>query len=103
MQDPYWRLQKIIPRVEFNVHDSSFLICLFSRSDRVSWLPPGHPKYQLLEPASRVREILQSEIHAEDDNDDQEMDLDSDLVSLIKGSLKMTLCTLSANLHLNSH
>jgi len=51
-----------------------------SRSDRVSWLPPGHPKFQLVEPASRVREILQSQLHAEEEDDDQEMDLDSDMV-----------------------
>ena len=57
-----------------------------SRSDRVAWLPPGHPKFQLVEPASRVREILQSEIHVnEDEDDDQEMDLDSDMVRSLVG------------------
>lgn len=57
------------------------------RSDRVAWLPPGHPKFQLVEPASRVREILQSEVHVnEDEDDDQEMDLDSDMVTSFANS-----------------
>jgi hypothetical protein len=64
----------------------SYFPSFFYRSDRVSWLPPGHPKFQLVEPASRVREILQSEIHAaEEEDDDQEMDLDSDMVSRVAG------------------
>ena len=68
---------------------AEFLTWLF-RSDRVSWLPPGHPKFQLVEPASRVREILQSQLHAEDEDDDQEMDLDSDMVS---GLALVSFCT----------
>ena len=40
-----------------------------------------------MEPASRVREILQSEIHVNED-DDQEMDLDSDMVMRLFSRLK---------------
>ena len=58
-----------------------------TRTDKVSWLPPGHPKFKLMEAASKLREILK--MHAEEEGDDededddegqeQEMDLDSDM------------------------
>ena len=48
-----------------------------TRTDKVSWLPPGHPKSVLLEPASKMRELLALRPkRAEDDADN--MDLDSD-------------------------
>ena len=59
-----------------------------TRTDKVSWLPPGHPKFKLMEAASKLREILK--MHAEEEGDEdededddegqeQEMDLDSDM------------------------
>merc|ERR1719192_1505383 len=48
-----------------------------TRTDKVSWLPPGHPKSVLLEPASKMREHLAlrpKRMEEEADN----MDLDSD-------------------------
>lgn len=69
-----------------------------TRSDRVSWLPPGHPKAKITEAASQVREMIQSQLHMlpadldddedddddededdDQDDDDQAMDLDSDM------------------------
>ena len=61
-----------------------------TRTDKVSWLPPGHPKAKITEAASHVREMIQNQIHMEpdrleDDSDDDEhaMDLDSDMVRII--------------------
>ena len=59
------------------------------RSDRVSWLPPGHPKAKVTEPASRVREFVQqenvSDEEEEEDSDAEAMDLDSDMVRTMEG------------------
>merc|ERR1712241_593108 len=62
-----------------------------TRTDKVSWLPPGHPKAKITEAATHVREMIQNQIHmepdnsddSEDDDDDDEhaMDLDSDMES----------------------
>ena len=64
-----------------------------TRTDRVSWLPPGHPKAKITEAASQVREMLQGQLHMnendedledddeEEDDEDQAMDLDSDMES----------------------
>jgi len=63
-----------------------------TRTDKVSWLPPGHPKAKITEAASHVREMIQNQIHMEPDNEDDEsedeeeddehaMDLDSDMES----------------------
>jgi len=65
-----------------------------TRTDKVSWLPPGHPKAKITEAASHVREMIQNQIHMEPDQDedlddseeDEEedehaMDLDSDMES----------------------
>merc|ERR1711860_266656 len=62
-----------------------------SKTDKVSWLPPGHPKAKITEAASHVREMIQNQIHMEPDNDDFDsddeeddehaMDLDSDMDS----------------------
>ncbi|XP_059090650.1 polyglutamine-binding protein 1-like [Tigriopus californicus] len=57
------------------------------RTDRVSWFPPGHPKARIMEAASQVRELLQSQLSNmdeddeddDDEDDDQAMDLDSDM------------------------
>jgi len=51
-----------------------------TKSDKVSWLPPGHPKSNVTEPASKARENLvrqQREKQEEAENADN-MDLDSD-------------------------
>lgn len=65
-----------------------------TRTDRVSWLPPGHPKAEVTEAASQVREMLQGQLHIneneddlddddeeEEEDEDQAMDLDSDMES----------------------
>jgi len=65
-----------------------------TRSDKVSWLPPGHPKAKITEAASHVREMIQNQIHMEPDKDEDDdeseeeeeddehaMDLDSDMES----------------------
>lgn len=66
-----------------------------TRTDKVSWLPPGHPKAKITEAASHVREMIQNQIHMEPDNEDfededeeedesdeaNEMELDSDMES----------------------
>ena len=38
--------------------------------DKVSWLPPAHPKAKITEAASHVREMIQNQIHMEPDNED---------------------------------
>jgi len=51
-----------------------------TKTDKVSWLPPGHPKGTITDPASKVRELLatkEKEKQEEADNADN-MDLDSD-------------------------
>jgi len=47
------------------------------KTDQVSWLPPGHPKAQPVDPASKVRQALATAPARLDDNTDN-MDLDSD-------------------------
>lgn len=37
-------------------------------SDLVSWLPPGHPKCQISQPASQLREELHLKAADQDDN-----------------------------------
>ena len=60
-----------------------------TKTDRVSWLPPGHPKAKITDAASQVREMLQSQVVDEDEEDDddededQAMDLDSDVVRFL--------------------
>jgi len=55
-----------------------------TKTDKVSWLPPGHPKAKITEAASHVREMIQNQIHMDpeveesDDDDEHAMDLDSD-------------------------
>eukprot|EP00092_Neocalanus_flemingeri_P001573 GFUD01001676.1.p1 GENE.GFUD01001676.1~~GFUD01001676.1.p1 ORF type:complete len:328 (-),score=128.60 GFUD01001676.1:57-1040(-) len=51
-----------------------------TKTDKVSWLPPGHPKGSITDPASKVREMLvkkEKEKQEETDNADN-MDLDTD-------------------------
>jgi len=48
-----------------------------TRTDKVSWLPPGHPKSVLLEPASKMREHLALRPKRMEEDADN-MDLDSD-------------------------
>jgi len=51
------------------------------KSDKVSWLPPGHPKAKICDPASKVREAMalrkSEEKFSKEENDDN-MELDSD-------------------------
>ena len=45
-----------------------------TKSDKVSWLPPGHPKAKITDPASKVREAMalkKSEDKYKEDNDTQ--------------------------------
>lgn len=49
-----------------------------TRTNRVSWLPPGHPKAKVTEAASQVREMLQGQLHNENDEDLDEEDEDED-------------------------
>ena len=53
----------------------TFFICF---ADKVSWLPPGHPKAKITEAASHVREMIQNQIHMEPDNSDDSDDDDDD-------------------------
>merc|ERR1712241_324674 len=43
-----------------------------TRTDKVSWLPPGHPPAKITEAASHVREMIQNQIHMEPDRDDED-------------------------------
>ena len=52
-----------------------------TRTNRVSWLPPGHPKARVTEAASEVRELVHSQLHLDEDDDDEAMELDSDMES----------------------
>jgi len=49
-----------------------------TKTDKVSWLPPGHPRARITEAASQVREMLSSKVAVIDDDEDN-MDLDSDM------------------------
>jgi len=49
-----------------------------TKTDKVSWLPPGHPRARITEAASQVREMLASKVSIVDDEEDA-MDLDSDM------------------------
>jgi len=49
-----------------------------TRTDKVSWLPPGHPKSVVMEPASKVRELIAMKPKKADLDDADNMDLDSD-------------------------
>ena len=68
-------------------------------SDLVSWLPPGHPKCQISQPASQLREELHLKDGDQDDNSaseesgsDQEME-----VSLLKLYIQLYLLINFAN------
>jgi len=53
-----------------------------TKTDKVSWLPPGHPKAKPREAASKVREILANEAilaRAKAKQDEDRMELDSDM------------------------
>ena len=51
-----------------------------TRTDKVSWLPPGHPKAKVTEAASRLREVLsQDKDNLDSDDENRNMDLDSDM------------------------
>lgn len=49
-----------------------------TKTDNVSWLPPGHPKSISLDPASKVRETIALRPKKADLDDADNMDLDSD-------------------------
>lgn len=52
------------------------------KTDKVSWLPPGHPKAKITDPASKVREAMTlrktEEKHREDNDDNMDLDSDND-------------------------
>jgi len=58
-------------------------------SDLVSWLPPGHPKCQISQPASQLREELHLKAGDQDDNmssddstsDQEQMEVSSNQIS----------------------
>jgi len=60
-------------------------------SDLVSWLPPGHPKCQISQPASQLREELHLKAGDQDDNmssddstsDQEQMEVSSNQISCI--------------------
>ena len=49
-----------------------------TKTDKVSWLPPGHPKHVLVEPASKMREQFATRPKRAAEDDADNMDLDSD-------------------------
>jgi len=49
-----------------------------TRTDKVSWLHPEHPKAKITQAASHVREMIQNQIHMEPDNEDFDSDDDED-------------------------
>jgi len=60
-------------------------------SDLVSWLPPGHPKCQISQPASQLREELHLKAGDQDDNmssddstsDQEQMEVSNYIFSVI--------------------
>ena len=54
----------------YKLHTQKYVYILLFSIDKVSWLPPGHPKAKITEAASHVREMIQNQIHMEPDNDD---------------------------------
>ena len=48
-----------------------------TKTDKVSWLPPGHPKANITDPASKVREAMALRKMEEKEEDD-DMELESD-------------------------
>lgn len=88
-----------------------------TRTDKVDWFPPGHPKSNLLEPASRVREgimvrfcdtiqflynlqfslpglkvnFLSLQLMASTQADEQEMDIESDDVISLQNHFGLLL------------
>ena len=48
-----------------------------TKTDKVSWLPPGHPKANITDPASKVREAMALK-KTEEKEDDDDMELESD-------------------------
>jgi len=49
-----------------------------TKTDKVSWLPPGHPKSNVVDPSSKMREVIASRPKKPDIDDEDNMDLDSD-------------------------
>lgn len=51
-----------------------------TKTDKVSWLPPGHPRAKATEAASKIREILASEVSLKKHEEEEDaMSLDSDM------------------------
>ena len=50
------------------------------RTDKVSWMPPGHPKAKITEAASHVRELIQSQLHMQRDHEEADSDYSDDQV-----------------------
>merc|ERR1712072_1123922 len=50
-----------------------------TKTDKVSWLPPGHPKAKITDPASKVREAMAlKKTEEKEENDDMELESDDD-------------------------
>jgi len=50
-----------------------------TKTDKVSWLPPGHPRSKATEAASKVREMLALEASHQQEEEEDNMSLDSDM------------------------
>ena len=66
--NPLYILQNL--DIFYKLHTQKYVYILLFSIDKVSWLPPGHPKAKITEAASHVREMIQNQIHMEPDNDD---------------------------------
>ena len=50
-----------------------------TKTDKVSWLPPGHPKAKITDPASKVREAMAlKKMEEKEETDDMELESDND-------------------------
>ena len=51
-----------------------------TKTDKVSWLPPGHPRANVTEAASKIREIIQFQNSVKKQQEEEDaMSLDSDM------------------------
>lgn len=50
-----------------------------TKTDKVSWLPPGHPRAKSTEAASKIRQLLATEASLRQQDEEDKMSLDSDM------------------------
>ena len=64
-----------------------------TKTDKVSWLPPGHPRANITEAASKIREIilLQNSIKKQQEEEDA-MSLDSDMAGSEDEEVRHHIC-----------